>query len=277
MPKLSNIAITHISLVKAGANKKSIIYKSADGEPPYARNIEIKKSDDEQGIIYGIVYAPNEVDTDGDYTDVDEILKASYAFMKSRFTNNVDKDHSFEVEKAFVAESWIVKENDPIFPDEPVGSWAVGIKLEDEELKKGVKDGDIAGISMAGTATKTEEENPTVEKADEKNYSMNDFINMFKKLFGRTSFEISGSVYNDEANVYKSKEGEDNQMTPEEFEAALTKAMKPLTDQLGEMKTKVEALEKSDKETKEALKKSRQNGDVEIKKEETESETGGIL
>lgn len=277
MPKLSNIAITHISLVKAGANKKSIIYKSADGVPPYARDIKIKKSDDEQGIIYGIVYAPNEVDTDGDYTDVDEILKASYAFMKSRFTNNVDKDHSFEVEKAFVAESWIVKENDSIFPDEPVGSWAVGIKLEDEELKKGVKDGDIAGISMAGTATKTEEENPTVEKADEKNYSMNDFISMFKKLFGRTSFEISGSVYNDQANVHKSNEGEDKEMTPEEFEAALTKAMKPLTDQLGEMKTKVEALEKSDKETKEALKKSKQNGDVKIEKEETESETGGIL
>jgi len=277
VPKLSNIAITHISLVKAGANKKSIIYKSADGVPPYARDIKIKKSDDEQGIIYGIVYAPNEVDTDGDYTDVDEILKASYAFMKSRFTNNVDKDHSFEVEKAFVAESWIVKENDSIFPDEPVGSWAVGIKLEDEELKKGVKDGDIAGISMAGTATKTEEENPTVEKADEKNYSMNDFISMFKKLFGRTSFEISGSVYNDQANVHKSNEGEDKEMTPEEFEAALTKAMKPLTDQLGEMKTKVEALEKSDKETKEALKKSKQNGDVKIEKEETESETGGIL
>lgn len=277
MPKLSNIAITHISLVKAGANKKSIIYKSADGEPPYARNIEIKKSDDEQGIIYGIVYAPNEVDTDGDYTDVDEILKASYAFMKSRFTNNVDKDHSFEVEKAFVAESWIVKENDPIFPDEPVGSWAVGIKLEDEELKKGVKDGDIAGISMAGTATKTEEENPTVEKADEKSFSMNDVLAMFKNMFSSTSFEVRGHHYNDNVDKSQKQEGEDDEMKKEDLEAALTKAMEPMTKTIKDLESKVEALEKSNKETKEALKKSRQNGDVEIKKEENEDPSKGIL
>lgn len=277
MPKLSNIDITHISLVKAGANKKSIIYKSTDGEPPYARDIEIKKSDDEKGIIYGIVYAPGEIDTDGDYTDVDEILKASYAFMKSRNTNNVDKDHTFETQKAFVAESWIVKENDSIFSDEPIGSWAVGIKLEDEELKKGVKDGDIAGISMAGTATKTSEENPTVEKADEKSFSMNDVLVMFKKMFSSTSFEVRGHHYNDNVDKSLKQEGEDEEMKKEDLEDALTKAVKPLHDEIGELKSKVETLEKSNKETKEALKKSSQNGDVQIKKEENEDPSKGIL
>lgn len=277
MPKLSNIAITHISLVKAGANKKSIIYKSSDKEPLYARNIEIKKSDDEQGIIYGIVYAPNEEDTDGDYANADEILKASYSFMKSRHTTNVDKDHTFDVEKAFVAESWIVKSNDSVFPDEPEGSWAVAIKLEDDELKKSVKDGDIAGISMAGTATKEEEANPTVSKADEKNFSLNDMLGAFKNMFSSTSFELRGHHYND--NVHKSKkdEGEEKEMTPKQIEDALTKAMKPLVDELGEMKSKVESLEKSDKETKEALKKSRQDDnpkDDHIEKSEKEE---GIL
>ena len=99
-----------------------------------------------------------------------------------------------------VAESWIVKENDAVFPDEPVGSWAVAIKLEDEELKKSVKNGDIAGISMAGTATKVEDDNSSVEKADEKTFSFNDVIGMFKKIFGSTHVSISGSAYNNEVN-----------------------------------------------------------------------------
>jgi hypothetical protein len=127
--ELSNIDITHISLVKKGANGKQIIYKSAkDGK--YKKDIEIKKSDSEKGIVYGIVYSPDEVDSQGDYATADEIEKAAYGFMKSLNQRNVDVEHSFVSEDAFVAESWILKSNDPIFPDEPEGSWAVAIKLE---------------------------------------------------------------------------------------------------------------------------------------------------
>jgi len=245
--KLTDIAITHISLVKAGANGKAIIYKSSDKDPLYQHQIEIKKSDDERGVIYGIVYAPNEVDTDGEYAEADEIIKAAYNFMKSKNTRNVDKQHSFNNEEAFIAESWIVKENDSIFPDEPVGSWAVAIQLEDEQLKKSAKDGDIAGISMAGTALKKEDKNPTVIKTEDKAFSMDDVLNMFKKIFGRTSVEISGHVYNDEANIHKSKEG-DKKLKKEDVE----KMVKPLT-------IKVEELEKENGELKEQLKKSKQN------------------
>lgn len=66
-------------------------------------------------------------------------------------------------------------------------------------------------------------------------------------------------------------------MQKEDFEDALNKAMEPMTKTIKDLKSKVESLEKSDKETKEALKKSRQNGDVEIKKEEKEDPSKGIL
>lgn len=273
MPRLSNIAITHISLVKAGANKKSIIYKSSDEEPLYVKDILIKKSDDEQGIVYGIVYAPEQKDTDGDFASADEIIKAAYSFMKERNTTNVDKQHSFENVEAFVAESWIVKENDPVFPDEPVGSWAVAIKLESDELKKAVKNGDITGLSMAGTAIKKEEAKPT-QKADEKHFSFNDVIEMFKKIFGSTHVSISGSAYDNDIN--KSNEGEKD-LKKDEIEKALSDAVEPLKKEIDGLKTENEALKKSNQELEATLKKSKQDNNPAVNVEKKENLIKGIM
>lgn len=152
---LKNIKVEFISLVHKGANRKSVIWKSADKEPDNQREIPIKKTDEEKQLVYGIVYSPDEVDTDGDYTTSAEIEKSAHDFMKSARVGNVDKDHSFEKEDgAFVAESWIVRKEDPVFPDEKEGSWAVAIKVEDEELWSLVKKGDIGGLSIGGVADK---------------------------------------------------------------------------------------------------------------------------
>jgi hypothetical protein len=152
MPRrLKNMAITHISLVKAGANGKSIIYKSADADPIYTKDISIIKKDDEQGVIWGIVYEPDKIDTQGDTASAEEIRKAAYAFMKARNLLNIDKGHNFENTDAHVAESWIVRKGDELFPDS-IGAWAVAIKIESDELKEAIKKGEIKALSMAGTA-----------------------------------------------------------------------------------------------------------------------------
>lgn len=83
--------------------------------------------------------------------------------MKAARVGNVDKDHSFEPEDgAFVAESWLVKASDPVFPEEKEGSWAVAIKVEDDELWSAVKNGDIGGLSMGGIADKLHKEDGSV-------------------------------------------------------------------------------------------------------------------
>jgi len=166
MPRmLKDISITFISLVRKGANKKSIIYKSADyvEDTPSLTDIDIKKFDEEKGIVYGIVYSPDEVDTQGDSANAGEIEKAAYDFMENLRNCEVDKQHSEINENAFVAESWLVRKNDDLFPKEKNGSWAVGIKLKDDELKKEVKDGKITGLSMFGTATKVKKEDKTLD------------------------------------------------------------------------------------------------------------------
>lgn len=152
--KLTNIRVEFISLVKRGANKKTIIWKTDEGDKPDLREVNITKVDDDHRLVYGIVYSPDEIDTDEDFSTADEIEKAAHLFMKNAFSGNVDKDHSFVPAGAFVAESWIVKAGDPIFPKEKPGAWAVGIKVEDDAIWKEVKDGEINGLSMGGFADK---------------------------------------------------------------------------------------------------------------------------
>ncbi|RAZ54553.1 XkdF-like putative serine protease domain-containing protein [Campylobacter hyointestinalis] len=153
--KLENLEVSCISLVKSGANKKSIIYKSG-GTPNLEKEIKIVKSSDE-GMVYAVVYSPDEIDTQGEFADANTIKKAAYGFMKSGFTKNIDKEHDFKSVDAYVAESWLIRKGDPLFLNEKEGSWAVGIKLESDELKAAVKSGEIAGISMAGLASKIEQ------------------------------------------------------------------------------------------------------------------------
>lgn len=155
MKKLSDIEISFISLVKNPANKKSLIFKSSDKEPDFQKEV-ILKSLSKDGVAYGIVYSPYEVDSQGDWTNEEEIKKAAHNFMKNKNITNVDKEHSFLNEKAFVCESWIIKSNDDIFPYSR-GAWAVGIKIDDDELKELITKGQITGLSMAGFAKKTEQ------------------------------------------------------------------------------------------------------------------------
>ncbi len=174
--KLKDIEVMYISLVDKAANKKTIIYKSDDPEKgaDFNLSIEIKKYDDEKHLVYGIVYAPDEVDTDGDTAAADVIEKAAYRFMKQQLTRNVDRMHDYEGWKyGYVAESWIVKEKDPLF-DTP-GAWAVAIKVEDDDTWAKVKKGEINGLSMAGRAH--------VEYMDKSDSSEKGFIKWLKNTF----------------------------------------------------------------------------------------------
>lgn len=193
--RLSDIQISHISLVKAGANGRTILFKSKEEEPKHEVIVQLVKQDTKKGIVYGIVYEPEKVDSQGDIANAEEIEKAAYAFMKACNTLNVDKQHDFNNVNAYVAESWIVKANDPIFPD-AVGAWAVAIKVEDPELKQAIEKGDIKGLSMAGDA-KTEalsEEDGNILKSIKEGFET--FIKSFEKAVSAKSTTITKEEIN---------------------------------------------------------------------------------
>jgi len=160
---LKKVDVHFISLVERGANGKKIIWKAqnANGQSTYEHYIPIKKIDEEKRVVYGIVYAPDEIDTQGDYTTGEVIEDMAYNFMKQRRITNVDTDHDFNPDDGYVCESWIVRKGDPLFPDEKEGAWAVGIKIENDDTWAKIKSGKYQGLSLAGYAVVEE-----VEKSD---------------------------------------------------------------------------------------------------------------
>ena len=281
MPKreLKNITVNYISLVRAGANKKTIIYKGSDTPPTWNKEVAIAKQ--EEGIVYGIVYSPGETDTQGDITTKEEIKKAAYNFLKQKKVDNIDKNHSFKKEGAYVCESWLIRKADPLFPKEKEGSWAVGIKIESEELKKEIKEGKIKAISMAGEAEVKE-----IEKA---NSTIEDFINELKSIFRSVSLNISGNYYNQ--NLEKGEqmpkpneekeESKTKDIEKEDLAQILKDALTPLKEELkksiqDELKKEAEQREKLEtevKELKEALQKSQQNQTPATKKAEKKQDS----
>ena len=171
--EITDMQIKLISLVSAGANNKKIIYKNENFNE--LLRVDFKKSDAEQGVVYGIVYAPDEVDTQGDFANADEIKRAAYNFMKrSDLSYCIDVNHNFNIADAYICESWIVKSKDEFFNEE--GAWAVGIKIEDEELREMIKNGTITGLSMYGSGVIKAQDKTEIEK--------NGFLSALKEFFG---------------------------------------------------------------------------------------------
>jgi molecular chaperone DnaK (HSP70) len=241
--KLLDMDITHISLVHAGANQKDIIYKSNNRNPTQEHKFNISKSEPEKGLIYGIVYAPDEVDTDGDYSTVEEIEKAAYSFMKNLRLQNIDKDHSFNTVDAYVCESWVTRENDALFKDEPIGSWAVCIKLESDELKEAVKNGEIAGISMAGTSSTTQEEVKSMTK-------LKDVV--------KNMFTTKKSDKKEDGNMDK-----ETKEFLEEMSNTLSEGLEKIGAEIEELKAENEKLKEDQDDVKKFMKQSKQEDSFE--------------
>ena len=132
-----------------------------DGRVPAPeRRPFLKIRSEEERLVGGIVYAPGEVDGQGDWTDAEEIWKAMKSHMIDHAgTVQVMHDgvpRGMPIVECFVAEADTVKAGDCI----PAGAWylAVYVPPEMESLWKKIKAGEIGGFSMSGTADVEEEE-----------------------------------------------------------------------------------------------------------------------
>jgi hypothetical protein len=164
MPELKDLTVEFISLVAKPANGKPLVLKS-QGKPTV---FPLAKMDDALMRAYGIVYSPDETDSQGDWATADTIRQAATKFMRQKNQHNVDKEHSYSEEMAFVAETWLVRSQDPLFPDEKDGAWAVGVQVNDPELWKQLKSGELAGLSLAGYARVVDPNSPSYQsKGDE--------------------------------------------------------------------------------------------------------------
>lgn len=150
---LRNVDVSFISLVDKAANGKQIIFKSKNSPAPnFSKNISIIKVDEEKRLVYGTVYEPDVVDSQGDMASAEVIEKAAHSFLQKLHNKNVDTQHDFVADDGAVVESFILRSDDPLFPETKKGSWVVAIKVAKDETWEAVKKGDITGLSMAGFA-----------------------------------------------------------------------------------------------------------------------------
>lgn len=115
-------------------------------------NVAIQKTDSEQQLVYGEVYAPSVPDSQGDFMSAHEIQKMAHGFMKNLRARQVDKEHDNQNLNAYVAESFIARDGDPDFIP---GSWVIGMHVVDEVIWNMVKSGEINGFSLEARAVRT--------------------------------------------------------------------------------------------------------------------------
>lgn len=115
----------------------------------------IKKTDSEQQIVYGEVYAPGFPDSQGDYMTRETIQEMAYEFLRKGLVHNIDMHHTRELTGSYVVESFIARDDDSIFIP---GSWVIGVKIPDPVVWGLVKSGELNGFSLDGIGVRVETE-----------------------------------------------------------------------------------------------------------------------
>lgn len=121
--------------------------------PAMQKFVTLSKTVEEKQLAFGVVYAPDEIDTHGDFMTAEDIEKMAYAFMTSGNVNKIDTQHDLIENGSRVVESFIARAGDIEFPE---GAWVMGVHIPDGEIWKSIKNGDLTGFSMYGTAKKRE-------------------------------------------------------------------------------------------------------------------------
>lgn len=132
--------------------------------------VEVKAMNEERKMVYGLALVPDKPilrrDKNGNEFNIvfskDTVREAARLYLKQSKTNNATIEHDKMTTGVHMAESWIVEnpELDKIKHfgiDAPEGSWAVGMKVTDDEVWQEIKAGKVLGFSIEGIFKKTVE------------------------------------------------------------------------------------------------------------------------
>ena len=109
------------------------------------REIRIIKSDFEKGIVYGLVYEPNALDSHGELMLPDDVQLAAHRFLTvPDLSQAIDTNHDGFPNGCYPVESFVARKGDPDYPE---GGWVIGVKCSPVMLAR-VKNGDINGFSF---------------------------------------------------------------------------------------------------------------------------------
>ena len=124
--------------------------------------IEFKKIDEDKRIVIGLALIPNKpiYRRNGDdeyhiYFSKDTVKKCAELYLKNQNNNEATLEHNLKAEGVSVIESWTVedvnKDKTALYGLNAVeGSWAVVMKIYNDEIWQDVKKGKYKGLSIEG-------------------------------------------------------------------------------------------------------------------------------
>ena len=190
--EIINADISFVSLVKKGANREKFFLMKSDSdsesECTHETQVPIIAKSDEKQIAYGVVYAPNVVDTQNDFMKAETIEQVAHDYMLK--SQSIDKEHTFEVlDGAKIVESYIAPCDMEIEGSKIIkGSWVMGTKITDAKLWEQVKKGEIAAYSIGGTGERVKTKDDKEVKKEAEDSSSNEdelkgFFYLLKSFF----------------------------------------------------------------------------------------------
>lgn len=149
-----------------GINAVSVVRDPAIEENFVALNkheVELKEVDTEKRILMGAALIPNKQiyrrNKDKEYYiffSEETVRKASELFLMRSNQNNATYEHEREMLKGMsVVESWIIEDEKTDKSrlynfNLPKGTWMISMKVNNDEIWKSVKDGEVKGFSIEG-------------------------------------------------------------------------------------------------------------------------------
>ena len=152
--------------------------------------VELKTIDEDKRIVIGLALVPNKLiyrrnnGFEYNITFSDEtVRKASEKYLKSLKLHNTTVEHRMEVDGVYLTESWIVEDTDKDKTslyglNAPKGSWAISMRVENDDVWSRVKAGDYLGFSIEGMFTEGDFDEEDLALIDK----MNELITEYKNL-----------------------------------------------------------------------------------------------
>ena len=110
----------------------------------------------ERGLVYGLVYEPLVKDTHEDFATAEDIEAAAHNYLPAAMQNvEHDGEQTLTNADGTVVESYIAPCDFMVDEEEIIkGSWILVTKIHTEDLREKIRNGEITGYSMEGTAFK---------------------------------------------------------------------------------------------------------------------------
>lgn len=107
---------------------------------------------EEERYVLGVVLAPETTDSQGDIYSHEEVRKAAHAYMEHE--GALGKQHREIVTgKLKILESYVAPVDFQIEEEQVAkGTWLMGIRVVDDDLWTGIKEGSFTGFSIGGAA-----------------------------------------------------------------------------------------------------------------------------